>query len=205
MSTGLRRRSSVSRAMVATSARLLELRDDDGELVAAEAGHQALGADRPDQGDGDLLQQRVAGVVAERVVDLLEAVEVHEHHGDDILAGSGGQGGVQTGAEERPVGQTGEGVVQSLVLAVGRLLAQTVEELAAAQHDARVGGQGLEQLKVVGLKRGLVPDPVGDEEHPTGPVLPGHRRDHGVAKASGDHGRGQAGVVVVLRARGFRG
>ena len=49
-----------------------------GELVAAEPADGVAGADRAAQPGGDLPQQLVAGRVAERVVDLLEAVEVAE-------------------------------------------------------------------------------------------------------------------------------
>jgi hypothetical protein len=52
--------------------------DDDLELVAAEAADLAAVADDRLQPLADLLEQLVAGRVAHRVVDLLEAVEV-EH------------------------------------------------------------------------------------------------------------------------------
>ncbi len=39
---------------------------------------------------GDLLQQAVAGVVAERVVDLLEVIEVDQHHGGDATGAAAG-------------------------------------------------------------------------------------------------------------------
>ena len=47
-----------------------------GELVAAEPGERVAAAHDALQAGGDLLEQAVARVVAERVVDLLEAVEV---------------------------------------------------------------------------------------------------------------------------------
>ena len=52
--------------------------EDDGELVAAEAREQVLAARVGLQARAELLQEQVADVVAERVVELLEAVEVHE-------------------------------------------------------------------------------------------------------------------------------
>ena len=52
------------------------------ELVAAEAGGEVVGPRRRLQALGDRLQQRVADLVAERVVDVLEAVEVEEQHRD---------------------------------------------------------------------------------------------------------------------------
>ncbi len=48
------------------------------ELVAAEARQRVLLARRGLQARGDVLEQQVAGGMAERVVDVLEAVEVEE-------------------------------------------------------------------------------------------------------------------------------
>ena len=53
----------------------------DAELVAAEPRDHVLLSERRAQALGHLLQQAVAGVVAERVVDLLEVIEVDQHHG----------------------------------------------------------------------------------------------------------------------------
>ena len=59
----------------------------------------------------------VAGIVAKRVVDLLEAVEV-EHQQSDLLARAAiaGEGLGETVLEQRPVGEPGQLVVQRLVL-----------------------------------------------------------------------------------------
>ena len=56
------------------------LRGQDAELVATEPRDEAALADRLDQPWAEVSQQDVAVVVPERVVDLLEAVEVHQHH-----------------------------------------------------------------------------------------------------------------------------
>ena len=53
--------------------------EDDREFVAAEPGDGVGGAHAASKARGDLLQQRVADLVAERVVDRLEAVEIDEH------------------------------------------------------------------------------------------------------------------------------
>ena len=66
----------------------LALHHDD-ELVAAEAGEHVVVAQRRAQATGDRLQQLVADLVAEAVVDRLEVVEVDEQHGD--LAELGGR------------------------------------------------------------------------------------------------------------------
>jgi hypothetical protein len=50
----------------------------DRELVAAQAGERVLVAQQPGHARTDLAQDLVAGMVAERVIELLEAVEVDE-------------------------------------------------------------------------------------------------------------------------------
>ena len=56
----------------------------------------------------DLAQQVVAGVVAEGVVDRLEAVEVEEQ--DGAVAVRAGEGGLDALDERRAVGQPGQRV-----------------------------------------------------------------------------------------------
>ena len=51
------------------------------ELLAAVAGHQVLAAGRLAEHDRHLAEHGVAGVVAERVVDPLEVVDVEHQHG----------------------------------------------------------------------------------------------------------------------------
>ena len=52
--------------------------DQDHEFVAGIARHEILASHAAAQTLGDLLQHTVAGLVAERVIDVLEAVEVDE-------------------------------------------------------------------------------------------------------------------------------
>ena len=54
--------------------------DEDRELVAAETCGRVRGAQHGLQAVGDASEQLVAGHVSEAVVDLLEVVEVKEHH-----------------------------------------------------------------------------------------------------------------------------
>ncbi len=51
--------------------------DDDGELVARKAPDNRMLRQRRRQSFGNRLERRVAGQVAEGVVDLLEMVDVH--------------------------------------------------------------------------------------------------------------------------------
>ena len=117
----------------------------------------------------DLLQQAVARVVAERVVDLLEVIEVDQHHGrGHVRAAAGGDRLLDAVAEERAVGQAGERVVQRLVLLGDRRAPAAVDgeerqqqqqqrrqaELGRQHHDGReteqqARGRGLEE-EVVG-------------------------------------------------------
>ena len=89
---------------------------EHGELVAAEPRERVAAAHDALQARGDLLQQAVAGVVAERVVDLLEAVEVDEQQRGGLAAALGrGQRGLHAVVEQRAVGEVGQVVVQGLV------------------------------------------------------------------------------------------
>ena len=67
------------------------------ELIAAQARQRVVAPQGAAQALGDRAQQRVAGGVAERIVDQLEAVQVEEQHreaaararrGEDRLAGA---------------------------------------------------------------------------------------------------------------------
>lgn len=60
--------------------------EDDGELVAANAGDGVAGAQGVGEAARDQAQQVVADIVPERVVDGLEVVEVDEHHHRAFLA-----------------------------------------------------------------------------------------------------------------------
>ena len=116
------------------------------ELVAAEAGDGVGGAQRRLEPLGDLLEQHVAVVVAERVVDLLEVVEVHDHHREAAVAALGGaQRLLDAVAEQHAVGQAGERVVQRLVLLGDRLAAAAVDgqqrqEQQRQDGEREVGG-----------------------------------------------------------------
>ena len=92
-------------------------------------------AGSPSRSAGDLLEQLIARVVAERVVHLLEPVEIDEQH-RERLAGArrAGQRLVEPVAEERPVGETRQAVVEGLV---HELLFEpdALGDVAGVQHD----------------------------------------------------------------------
>ena len=62
-----------------------EAGEEDGELVAAEAGERVVGAQGAAEPAADLLQEPVAVGVAEGVVDGLEVVEVDDHQHERLV------------------------------------------------------------------------------------------------------------------------
>ena len=94
-----------------------DLRQQDPELVAAEARDGVGGAQRGLEAPAQLDEQLVARGMAQRVVDLLEAVEIDDrdrapcvgppprvdHVADPVV-------------EQRPVGESGQRIVEGLVL-----------------------------------------------------------------------------------------
>ena len=112
----------------------LEQLEQDRELVAAEPGDDVAGADRRAQPHGDLDEQAVAGVVADAVVDLLEAVEVDEQHAE-MLPGArmALERVLELVDEDLAVGQPGERVAPDAVLEadpLGDVLRRGVPALA---------------------------------------------------------------------------
>ena len=83
------------------------------ELVTADARDRVARAQDRDDVAGHRHEHRVARIVAEAVVDLLELVEVEEQH-RHRPAGSArpGQRRLDAVAEQSPVGQVGQAVVQ---------------------------------------------------------------------------------------------
>ena len=84
----------------------VDVLEQDGELVAAEAGRGVRAADARVEAAGDLDEHLVAGGVPERVVDRLEVVEVEE---DDrqaaALAAAAGDRLAHLLGEHRAVGE----------------------------------------------------------------------------------------------------
>jgi len=142
---------------------------EDGELITAQPGHGVGRADQGGQPDRDRLQQPVADRVAGAVVDLLEVVQVHQQHTDAAAAaGLAGQRLLEPVAEQGPVGEPGEGVVQGLVAElVFELLA--VGDVAAVEHDALDRGlaelAGQQRLHVAPGAVGTAQPPLGRQGH----------------------------------------
>ncbi len=86
---------------------------DDGEFVAAEASHQILAAHDAAQPLGDVENELVADVMAERVVDVLEVIEIDVEHGRRRAAGAHVvDHGFEPLAEIDAVGQAAHRIVQ---------------------------------------------------------------------------------------------
>ena len=99
---------------------LVQAGQQDDEFVAALACDGVDIAQLFAQAPGDGFQQLVADRVAEAVVDVLEAVQVEEQHGAQLLFFLAFlQGGGQARFEQQAVGQAGERVVVGLVVEAG--------------------------------------------------------------------------------------
>ena len=86
-------------------------RQQDREFVAAQPGHRASGTlDGIAQARSDFAQQQVADLVTERVVDVLEVIEVHQHDGDGPGRGRRRQRNFQLSGEHCAIGETGQRV-----------------------------------------------------------------------------------------------
>ena len=79
--------------------------------------------------------------MAERVVDLLEAVEVHEHDRGAVAAPLGGaERDLGPVAEHHPVGQVGQRVLEREALADDRLPAGAVDRDERQDEQRQRGG-----------------------------------------------------------------
>ena len=97
--------------------RIVEILDDDHELVAAQAREQIGLAQRGRERARDALQELVADPVAERVVDVLEPVEVDEQHADAAPAALRLRDRLrQTLVQQQTVRQPGQRVARGHVL-----------------------------------------------------------------------------------------
>ena len=97
--------------------RIVEVLDDHHELVAAQARQQVGLAQRARQRGRHALQELVADAMAERVVDVLEAVEVDEQHADAMAAALGLRDRLrQALVQQQPVGQAGQRVARREIL-----------------------------------------------------------------------------------------
>ena len=110
------------------------------------------GADGALQARGGGLEQAVAGGVAERVVDVLEAVEVEEQHRDArVLPARAHDRARQALRQQRAVGQAGEGVVVGEVaqFLLGALLVGDVVDHA---DEVRCAGRCASRTSLISIQ-----------------------------------------------------
>ena len=181
-------------------------RHEDRELVASQPGEGVAGSQHAPQARGDRRDHLVTRVVAERVVDLAEAVDIHEHDGR-LDAVPPGRRDRPLGAvsEQQPVGEARELVVHRLVRGPlrapadgGRLPAEREPQSAEREHhEPEDGLRGQSRAKERRPRR-------IDDDVPVVRV-PGHTGDpleDGAPSAGLD---GAAGSRPKLRQRGQRG
>ena len=122
---------------------VLAVAEQHGELVAAQAGDHCSGASAPRSRAATSLEEAVAVGVPERVVDRLEVVEVDDHQRDGAGVGARVvERTVEPLAQQDPVGEAGEHVVEGAVGVARRLPGADVERehrQAAERHERHVG------------------------------------------------------------------
>ena len=111
--------------------------EQNGELVAAQAGDGVLGAHAASNARGHLGQQGVALLVAQAVVDDFEVVDVQEQHADRAEVAVGvSQSLFESVGEQGPIGQPRQWIVKGqLFELLLELLA--LGDVAIRHHDAR--------------------------------------------------------------------
>ena len=184
---------SVASSSAATASASLAARaaQQAGELVAAEPGDRVAAAQAPGQRARDGADQLVAGLVAERVVDVLEAVDVdHEQGAGAHAAARGGDLELELLQEPAAVEQVGERVV------IGEVLQALVVGLALGD----VGQEALDEHppELVEHARGLVANPHHAAVARVHPVLDGDPLARGQPVVGGQH---RVAVVLVHAAR----
>ena len=138
--SGQRRRAAQVLGRAAQRLLRRDARQDHAELLAAPAPDGVVRPDRPAQPARDVDQHRVAGRVAVRVVDRLEAVEVEQHHArGSSLAGRPAELGVQRVDQVPPVREAGHRVGARLALHLGAVLDIAGHVAADVEHQVVLG------------------------------------------------------------------
>ena len=168
---------------VAAKSRFAFMPHQDGEFVTAQARDTFGVFHRVLQARAHFTQHMIAHAVSERVVDVLEAVEVHHEDGElESAVACLRDGALQLVGEARAIGEIGErifiGQFENAFLAIGDAAAHVIQagsehaDLVAAPHvDRRVvvtffdarrrAGEGLERPRDIARDR----DAADDGEH----------------------------------------
>ncbi len=154
------------------------LLENDDEFVATEPRHDIARPQRAAQPARDFHQQHIAGVMPQRIVDDLEAVEIDEQHGElPLVAPRRLDRVAQQPVEHFPIGQLGQAVVRGKVFdpLVGPGLLVGAVEIVERERD--VFGQPREQLHhVVGENVFLRGE---EQQHARGLAVPLQERKAG--------------------------
>ena len=126
---------------------IADARHDEPELVSAEARDGVALANRGLEASRELDEQQVAVVVPERVVDLLEAVEVDQHDAERLVLDR--DRALDPLAEEGAVGEAGQAVVQRLVEVALLARAHRCFRARAFDREARDVRCDLDELEIV--------------------------------------------------------
>ncbi len=160
-----------------------DIEGEDAELVSAEPGDGVALAHLRRQAGGERPQQPVAAVMAERVVDFLEAVEVdHDHRETGVPRPRVAHRRFGAVVEGGAVGKVGEAVVVGLVLDLLHLSSQRAGdppqdreegEVEPEQDEEDAGSEGEEDAARVAGDRRVVPVQL---ENPDDAAANPHRR-----------------------------
>lgn len=149
--------------------------EDEGELVAAEAGEGVGLAEAGLEAAGDLAEEDVACAVTEAVVDELETVEVDVEEGDAaVFALAFGDAVGEAVDEEAAIGEAGEVIDESHVLLAGfGVFAGAIAALEFGEHGVEAFDELADFFAALdgdfGVKRALG----GDLEHGAGKIADG--------------------------------
>ena len=89
--------------------RCVQIFGDDRELIATETSHQVDFAHGRLQARRDLLKQRIAGWMAQRIIDILEAIEIEAENGHQLIVPAGPcDGAVEMLAKLHTIGESGQ-------------------------------------------------------------------------------------------------
>ena len=95
----------------------LAAREQDRELIAGKARHRiVLARHRGEASAGDV-EQAIAGLVAEAIIDSGEAIEIDQYQVDvaRVSLFNRGDGAVEPIGKERPVGQSGDAIIDRII------------------------------------------------------------------------------------------
>ncbi len=127
------------------------LLENHDEFVAAEPRHDVARTQGAPQPVRNFYQQHIAGIVAERIVDDLEAVEIDEQHGKlPLVTARRLDRVVQELVEGLPIGQIGQAVMRGEVFDPLVRLGFFVRAVEVLQRERHVVREPLQQFDEFG-------------------------------------------------------